>query len=124
MASYKRERDVAVATLRQAAQRYHFCEGCVGAGFALCIYRDGTDEDVRCDTCGRCICGKCKEQSHWTWPGEPAPDMAPVVHCRDCAHQMSKDCTLARIERASLVFLNHDPDWYCGDGERMEAGGE
>ena len=124
MPSYKRERDLAVSILRQSARENHICNGCVGAEFALCKYEDGPDETVRCDDCQECICGKCREQSLWTWQGPPAPDMAPVVHCRDCAHQLSKDCTLARIERASMVFLNHDPDWYCGDGERMEAGDE
>lgn len=121
MSSYKQERDLAVGILRKTAKAHNLCDGCVGAGFALCVHPDGPGEDIRCDSCGACMCSSCHQQSSWTWPGKPTPDMAPVVRCRDCALDGTVSCTLARIERASLVFINHDPDWYCADGVRKEG---
>lgn len=62
------------AVLRRVARQYRSCGGRVGEAFAKCVYKDGPGEDVRCDTCGRCICASCRGQSNWTWPGTPAPD--------------------------------------------------
>lgn len=39
------------------------------------------------------------------------------VRCRDCRKNGLLECPLVRIERQQLVFVDHDPDWFCGDGE-------
>ena len=44
-----------------------------------------------------------------------APD---VVRCRECRKDGLPECPLVFIERQRLVFLNHDPKWFCADGER------
>lgn len=69
MPGYKKERDLAVSTLKRAVREGRVCAGCVGEAFAKCVYPDGPGEDVRCDTCGGCICSSCHNQSNWTWPG-------------------------------------------------------
>ena len=40
-----------------------------------------------------------------------------VVHCRDCRKQGLLECPLVFIEKHQLVFIDHDPDWFCADGE-------
>ena len=43
------------------------------------------------------------------------------VRCRDCRKNGLLECPLVRIERQQLVFINHDPDWFCGDAEEAAA---
>lgn len=124
MPSYKRERDLAVSTLKRAAAAGHICAGCIGEEFAKCVYEDGPGEGVRCDTCGQCMCSSCHNQSNWTWAGMPASDMAPVVRCRECKNEGLITCPITYIERQAMVFIAHDPDWYCADGARKEDGDE
>lgn len=45
-----------------------------------------------------------------------------VVRCRDCRKDGLLECPLVFMEHRRLVFLCHDPDWYCADGEPGEVG--
>lgn len=48
----------------------------------------------------------------------PDPLSPDVVRCRECRKDGLLECPLVSIERQQLVFLNHDPEWFCADGER------
>lgn len=48
------------------------------------------------------------------------PDVVEVVRCKDCAHDGLTTCPLCYIERRMLIFINHDPAFYCAAGERRE----
>lgn len=48
----------------------------------------------------------------------PQGNVLPVVRCRDCIHDGLTTCPLCYIEQQTLVFVNHDADFYCGKGER------
>ena len=37
--------------------------------------------------------------------------------CGTCRKYGMLECTIAIIERRQMVFLNHDPNWFCGDWE-------
>ncbi len=50
----------------------------------------------------------------------PAADVVEVVRCKDCARDGRFDCPICYIEKQTLVFVNHDPMFYCGCGERKE----
>lgn len=40
-----------------------------------------------------------------------------IVHCRECRKNGLLECPLVFMEHQQLVYLCHDPDWYCADGE-------
>lgn len=40
-----------------------------------------------------------------------------VVHCKDCKHDGMLSCPIAFIEKQTLQFINHSPDFYCARGE-------
>lgn len=40
-----------------------------------------------------------------------------VVHCKDCIHNGLTTCPIAFIEKQTLQFVNHDPDFWCAKGE-------
>lgn len=48
----------------------------------------------------------------------PNVDAVPVVRCKDCKHDGLFDCPICYIEKQILIFINHDPNFYCGYGER------
>lgn len=45
-------------------------------------------------------------------------DAVKVIRCRNCIHDSLSTCPMCYIEGKTLVFVNHDPDFYCGNGER------
>lgn len=48
----------------------------------------------------------------------PRPLADGVVRCLECRKDGTLECPLVSIERQQLVFLSHDPEWFCADGER------
>ena len=48
----------------------------------------------------------------------PTVDAVEVVRCRDCAKLGLFTCPICFIENKTLQFVNHSPDFYCGEGER------
>lgn len=48
----------------------------------------------------------------------PAVNAVEVVRCKDCAKDGLTTCPICYIENKTLVFINHDPEFYCGYGER------
>ena len=46
-----------------------------------------------------------------------------VVRCRDCAKDGLFTCPICFIENKTLHFINHSPDFYCGEGERKDGYG-
>ena len=53
----------------------------------------------------------------------PTVDAVEVVRCRDCAKDGMLTCPICFIENKTLHFINHSPDFYCGEGERKDGGG-
>lgn len=53
----------------------------------------------------------------------PTVDAVEVVRCRDCAKDGLLTCPICFIENKTLQFINHSPDFYCGEGERKDGGG-
>ena len=51
----------------------------------------------------------------------PAIDAVEVVRCKDCARDGLSDCPICYIEKQTLQFINHDPNFFCGYGERRAA---
>ena len=45
-------------------------------------------------------------------------DVVEVVRCRECIHDGLTSCPLCYIEKHTLCFVNHDAEFYCGNGER------
>ena len=52
----------------------------------------------------------------------PTVDAVEVVRCRDCAKNGLFTCPICFIENKTLQFVNHSPDFYCGEGERRNDG--
>lgn len=52
----------------------------------------------------------------------PTVDAVEVVRCRDCAKLGLFTCPICFIENKTLQFVNHSPDFYCGEGERRTDG--
>ena len=53
----------------------------------------------------------------------PRVDAVEVVRCRDCAKDGLFTCPICFIENKTLHFINHSPDFYCGEGERKDGDG-
>ena len=53
----------------------------------------------------------------------PTVDAVPVVRCRECVHNGLPTCFTCYIEQHELIFLNHDPEFFCGAGERKDGDG-
>ena len=51
----------------------------------------------------------------------PTIDAVEVVRCRDCVHNGLPTCFTCYIEQHELIFLNQDPDFFCGAGERKDG---
>ena len=49
-----------------------------------------------------------------------AADVRPVVLCRDCKHEGLLSCPMVVIEKQQMVFINHDPEFFCASGERKK----
>lgn len=45
-------------------------------------------------------------------------EAARIVRCKDCAKDGLTTCPICYIEKQTLQFVNHDPNFYCGAGER------
>lgn len=43
-----------------------------------------------------------------------------VVHCKDCKHDGMLICPISFIEKQTLQFINHSPDFFCAKGELKE----
>ena len=54
---------------------------------------------------------------------QPTVDAVGVVRCRDCAKDGLLTCPICFIENKTLQFINHSPDFYCGEGERKDSDG-
>ena len=52
---------------------------------------------------------------------KPKPEMVAVVRCRDCEHDGLLTCPICYIEKHELIFVNHDPEFFCAYGERKEV---
>ena len=52
-----------------------------------------------------------------------AGNTVEVVRCRDCAKDGLFTCPICFIENKTLHFINHSPDFYCGEGERKDGDG-
>lgn len=52
----------------------------------------------------------------------PTVDAVEAVRCKDCKHDGLTECPLCYIEQQTLCFTNHDPEFYCGKGERKDNG--
>lgn len=48
----------------------------------------------------------------------PTADVVEVVRCKDCANDGLSTCPLCYIEKHALIFINHDPEFFCAAGER------
>ena len=52
-------------------------------------------------------------------------DMVAVVRCRDCVHDGLLTCPICYIlkkrKKHELIFVNHDPEFFCAYGERKEV---
>lgn len=48
----------------------------------------------------------------------PTLDVVEVVRCKECAKDGLLTCPICFIENKTLKFINHSPDFYCGEGER------
>ena len=53
---------------------------------------------------------------------QPTVDAVVVVRCKDCTKNGLFSCPICFIENKTLQFVNHSPDFYCGDGERRTDG--
>lgn len=51
----------------------------------------------------------------------PTVDAVPVVRCKDCAKDGLFSCPMCYIESHKLIFINHDPEFFCAYGERKEG---
>lgn len=56
--------------------------------------------------------------------GGIAPDVVKVTRCKDCVYNGVHTCPLCYIEKQALIFINHDPEFFCGYGEAKEEKGE
>ena len=45
-----------------------------------------------------------------------------VVKCKDCKYNGLHTCPIAYIEKQTLQFVNHDPDFWCAKGELKKDG--
>ena len=52
----------------------------------------------------------------------PEADVEPVVTCKDCKYNGLHTCPIAYIEKQTLQFVNHDPDFWCAKGELKKDG--
>ena len=81
------------------------------------------------------VCGGFAEEQYWNGYTDaldrveealeyfPEVDAVEVVRCRDCAKRGLFTCPICFIENKTLQFINLSPDFYCGEGERKDGGG-
>lgn len=51
----------------------------------------------------------------------PTVEAVEIVRCRECVHNGLPTCFTCYIEQHELIFLNHDPEFFCGAGERKDG---
>ena len=51
----------------------------------------------------------------------PTVDAVEVVRCKDCAKDGLFSCPMCYIESHELIFINHDPEFFCAGGEQKEG---
>lgn len=82
------------------------------------IYCDG------CDNYGGVKCRACwVDDAMCLIDDATTVDAVPVVRCRDCAKLGLFTCPICFIENKTLQFVNISPDFFCGEGERKDGGG-
>ena len=54
---------------------------------------------------------------------KPKTEMVDVVRCKDCAKDGLLTCPMCYIESNELIFINHDPEFFCAYGERKDGDG-
>lgn len=50
-----------------------------------------------------------------------AAEAVEIVRCRNCAKDDLPTCFLCYIENHAQIFINHDPEFFCGAGERKDS---
>lgn len=50
----------------------------------------------------------------------PSVNAVSVVKCKDCIHDGLTTCPLCYIEKQGLIFINHDPEFFCAFGGVVE----
>lgn len=69
----------------------------------------------------RVRCSNCWCQTDWdNWTVEEAEaewNTRKEPRCRNCRKDDTLECPVCYIEKQQMVFVRHDPDWYCGDYE-------
>lgn len=50
----------------------------------------------------------------------PSVDAVEVVRCKDCAKDGLPSCPIFVLEHQYLSSITHDPDFFCGYGERKD----
>lgn len=76
-----------------------------------------------CDNYGGAKCRACwVDDAMCLIDDATTVDAVPVVRCRDCAKDGLFTCPICFIENKELHFINHSPDFYCGEGERKDGG--
>lgn len=48
--------------------------------------------------------------------GGITPDVVKVTRCKNCAYNGLHTCPICYIEKQALIFINHDPEFFCRDG--------
>lgn len=80
------------------------------------LYCDG------CDNYGGVRCRACwVDDAICLIDDATTVDAVEVVRCRDCAKDGLFTCPICFIENKELCFINHSPDFYCGEGERKDG---
>ena len=82
---------------------------------------------IYCDGCGNYCGAKCRacwaDDAMRLIDDATTVDAVEVVRCRDCAKNGLFTCPICFIENKTLHFINHSPDFYCGEGERKDGDG-
>lgn len=60
------------------------------------------------------------KKHHFRGLKEMIADAPELVRCRDCVNDGLTECPVCYIEQQTLCFVNHDPEFYCGMGERKD----
>ena len=82
------------------------------------LYCDG------CDNYGGAKCRACwVDDAMCLIDDATAADAVEVVRCKECAKDGLFTCPICFIENKTLNFINHSPDFYCGEGERKDGDG-
>lgn len=50
---------------------------------------------------------------------DKALEGTPIKKCANCKLNGMHDCPICYIENKTLVFVNHNPEWYCADFQEV-----